>query len=143
MIKGIIVEGSDCSGKTTLINILHGHLSHSGWNIVNLGHEDGDQFERYMNSYMRADKAIFDRGHFSEIVYGDLWRGGHGIKTQKVDALNEYVFKNFLVIFVHAPEEVLKERYCSRQYEQIIKGDELARVQSRLANILNHSSVLT
>jgi thymidylate kinase len=142
MIKGIIVEGSDCSGKTTLIDALQDQLSHSGWEVVNLGHEDGGQFKRYMNSYIHADKAIFDRGHFSEIVYGGLWRGGHGMSTQEVNALTEYVFNNFLVIFAHAPEDILIQRYYSRSYDQIINSDELTVVQSSLADLLTHPNVL-
>jgi thymidylate kinase len=142
MIKGIIIEGSDCSGKTTLIDELKKRLSYSGWDIINLGHENRDQFKRYMNWYINSDKAIFDRGHFSEIVYGDLWRGGHGMSTKEIDALNEYVFNNFLVVFAYAPEDVLKQRYHSRSYDQIIKSHELAIVQSHLENLLTHPNVL-
>lgn len=95
-----------------------------------------------MNSYVHAHKAIFDRGHFSEIVYGDLWRGGHGMSTQEIDALNDYVYSNFLVVFAYAPEDILKERYHSRSYDQIIKSDELAIIQSRLKVLLAHPNTL-
>ncbi len=142
MIRNIIVEGSDCSGKTTLIDALHDRLSHLGWNIINLGHEDGDQFKRYMNSYVNAHKAIFDRSHFSEMVYGDLWRGGHGMSTQEISDLNDYVYSNFLVVFAYAPENILKERYHSRSYDQTIKSDELGIVQSHLAALLTNPRVL-
>ncbi|MBY0110171.1 MAG: hypothetical protein K2X90_03615 [Candidatus Babeliaceae bacterium] len=141
-IKGIVVEGTDCSGKTTLMDVLKSRLCHLGWDIVNLGHRDGNQFDRYMSHYLHADKVIFDRGHFSEIVHGNLWRAGHGMSTKEVNDLNEYVFTNFLVIFVHAPEEILKERYYARAFNQIIKSDELAIVQSRLAALLTHPYVL-
>jgi len=141
-IKGIVVEGTDCSGKTTLMDALKNRLCYLGWDVVNLGHRDGNQYNRYISQYLKADKVIFDRGHFSEIVHGDLWRGGHGMSTKEVNNLNEYVFRNFLVVFVHAPEEILKERYYSRLYDQIIKSDELAVVQSRLAALLTNPCVL-
>jgi hypothetical protein len=95
-----------------------------------------------MSLYINSDKVIFDRGHFSEIVYGHLWRGGHGMSNQECSLLDQYVFNNFLVVFAHAPKEVLKARYHARSYDQIIKDDELAVVQSRLARLLTHPSVL-
>ena len=114
MIKGIIIEGSDCSGKTTLIEALKDRLGHLDWQIINVGHEPTNQFDRYMSLYINSDKVIFDRGHFSEIVYGHLWRGGHGMSHQECSLLDQYVFGNFLVVFAHAPEEVLKTRYHAR-----------------------------
>jgi len=142
MIKGIIIEGSDCSGKTTLVRALKSPLSHSGWDVADLGHKNGNQFDRYMDQYVNANKVIFDRGHFSEVVYGDLWRGGHGMNEWERLFLDEYALNNFLVIFAHAPEKMMKERYNSRSYGQIIEEDELAIVQSRFASVLKHPNVL-
>lgn len=142
MIKGIIVEGSDCAGKTTLIQSLKVSLSHSGWDISILGHREVPQFDRYMKAYTNANKVIFDRGHFSEIVYGDLWRGGNAIGSWEQSFLNSYVFENFLVIFVQAPIKTLKERYSAREHGQTVTEQELELVQARFASLLSHQTVL-
>ena len=142
MIKGIIIEGSDCSGKTTLVRALKSPLSHSGWDVADLGHKNGNPFDRYIDHYVNSNKVIFDRGHFSEVVYGNLWRGGHGMSEWEHSFLDEYVLNNFLVIFAHAPEKILKERYNSRSYGQVIEENELSIVQSRFASALNHPNVV-
>ena len=139
MIKGIIVEGCDCSGKTTLVNALKVPLSRSGWDIAVLGHREEPQFDRYMRAYTNADKVIFDRGHFSEIVFGNLWRGGTALSLWEQSFLNTYVFENFLVIFVQAPASILKDRYNARSYDQTITQEELGFVQSQFSVLLEHS----
>ncbi len=94
------------------------------------------------DSYINVHKSIFDRGHFSEIVYGDLWRGGHGMSAQEIDALNEYVFNNFLVIFAYAPEDILKKRYHSRSYDRLLKVMNLQLFNHILTALLTQPHVL-
>lgn len=64
------------------------------------------------------------------------------INTEEVNDLNEYVFTNFLVVFVHASEDTLKQRHHSRTYDQIIESYELAIVQSRFEALLKYPHVL-
>jgi thymidylate kinase len=143
MIKGIIVEGCDCAGKSTLVKMLKVHLSDAGWDVVDLGHKQGNQFERYIKHYVQTDRAIFDRGHFSEIVYANAWRGGHDFKTWELNALNEYALEHFIVVFAHVPPDVLKMRYQERNYKQIILFEELEKIQSSFAQTLQDPRVIT
>ena len=142
MIRGIIVEGTDCSGKSTLIDHLKADLSRSGWDSCDLCHRNGNQFERYLQAYANADRMLFDRGHFSEIVYGNLWRGGQHFEPWQIEYLHDIALSDFLVIFVHAPEEELVERYRSRHYGQIIEVEELSRVQRAFGSVLDDDRVI-
>lgn len=143
MIKGIIVEGCDCSGKSTLIRTIKTTLSRAGWETADLGHKDVEsQFDRYLNKYLSADKIIFDRGHFSEAVYSQAWRGGSSFNGWELNFLNEYVLKNFIVIFAYTLPEILKQRYLDRAYDQTILYDELEDIQQKFSQLLNHPNVI-
>jgi thymidylate kinase len=140
--KGIIVEGSDCSGKSSLVKRLKTTLSFDGWDVIDLGHKTGDQFNRYMNLYLRSDKVILDRSHFSEIVYGNLWRGGRHFVPWQLDIINEYVLDNFLVVLTYANVELLMQRYHDRDYTQIVDPLELELVQNSFIKLLNDARIM-
>lgn len=142
MIKGIIIEGTDCSGKSTLVDHLKAELSRSGWDSYDLGHKKGDQFHRYLEVYANADRIVFDRGHFSEVVYGNLWRDGVHFSKWQLDYLNRLAYGEFIVIFVHAPEEVLVDRYKKRHYGQAIDPGELTCIQEAFSILLNDNRVI-
>ncbi len=137
-IKGIVVEGVDCSGKSTLIRHLKSELSRHGWDVCNLSHRDGDQFERYMWQYVNANRILFDRAHFSEIVYGNEWRKGNHFSDAERKLLDKYVFENFLVIFVSSSETELRNRYKSRDITQIVRIDELGKIQNSFAQLFKN-----
>lgn len=124
MLKRIIVEGPDCSGKSTVVdrvkNMLH-------WDAKSLHHRNGDQFQRYLKEYTLSDNIVFDRSHISEIVYSQLWRGGSPFSQDEVRLLDDVVMKDGLFILVCPESSVLEERYLARNYEQQIKLEELKK----------------
>jgi len=142
-IKGIIVEGCDCSGKTTLIKTLKVVLCEFGWDVMDLGHKEGNQFDRYMHTYAQADGVLFDRAHFSEIVYGDAWRQGKHFNSWERNFLDQFAFEKFIVIFTQVPSETLKKRYQERSFKQIISLDELEKIQTKFAETLSHPKTIT
>ncbi len=123
MIKRILIEGPDCSGKSTALDRIKNAL---GWDAKSLHHRDGDQFQRYIKEYCSAENIVFDRGHFSEAVYGQMWRGGNPFSSQEFDFLNFYLRREGIIIFALPPEETLVSRYRSRNFSQQIKESELA-----------------
>ena len=62
----IIVEGPDCSGKSTLVNRTKNDLR---WDSKSLHHKEGNQFLRYLKEYAFSEQIVLDRSHFSEEVY--------------------------------------------------------------------------
>jgi thymidylate kinase len=131
LFRGVIVEGSDCSGKTTLVKRLKADLSIAGWDVLYMGHKPGDQFKRYMRTYLEADGLLFDRGHFSEVVYGDSWRGGRHFAEWERTLLDDVVRENFIVVLCTAPATLLRERYYARDYAQSGSAQELETLQNR------------
>jgi thymidylate kinase len=126
---GIIVEGGDCSGKTTLVNRLRSKLSPQGWYSLSLSHRATYQFERYLAKYLSDERIIYDRAHFSEIVYGKLWRAHTGFTTWQQQFLHDFVLDNFVVVLVQAPRDTLMQRYRTRHQTQAIDISELEKAQ--------------
>lgn len=123
MIKRILIEGPDCSGKSTALDRIKNAFK---WDAKSLHHREGDQFQRYIKEYCSAENIVFDRGHISESVYGQMWRGGNPFSKEEFSMLNFYLQREGLVIFSLPSEEVLLSRYRSRKFDQQIKENELA-----------------
>lgn len=123
MIKRILIEGPDCSGKSTALDRIKNALR---WDAKSLHHREGDQFQRYIKEYCSVENTVFDRGHFSEAVYGQMWRGGNPFSQQEFNFLNFYLQREGLIIFALPSEETLINRYRARNFSQQIKENELA-----------------
>ena len=136
-IKGILVEGVDCSGKSTLIKKLDNILSRYGWDSIDLRHRKGNQFDRYLYTYTNNPYSLFDRGHFSEHIFGNIWRGASSFSQSELEWLNKLISENFLVVFAHAPEEILIKRYNNRKSDQTIVSSELLTVQNKFFEAFN------
>ena len=139
---GIVIEGTDCTGKTTLVNRLRSKLSPQGWYSLSLSHRIGNQFERYLGNYLKDERIIYDRAHFSEIVYGKLWRDNSGLDAWQRDFLNDFVLENFVVVLVQAPVSVLKQRYNMRQQDQTIDLAELEQTQDMFIKEMEDDRVI-
>jgi len=121
-ITKIIIEGPDCSGKSTLVERLKNVLR---WDSKYLRHKEGDQFGRYLREYA-GEETVLDRSHFSENVYSKMWRGGSPFTKEEKEVLDKAAAVNSLIIFAIPSLKTLKERYQSRGFEQQITLEELS-----------------
>lgn len=129
----ILVEGPDCSGKTTLVERLKNELQ---WDAKSLHHKEGNQFTRYLREYALQEQVVFNRGHYSEIAYGKLWRGGNAFLEEEKNILGEICKQNMVVIFASPPLEVLQQRYQQRHFPQQIKYEELGTINQYFSEIM-------
>ncbi len=130
----ILIEGPDCSGKTTLVERIKNELQ---WDAKSLHHLEGNQFKRYLKEYALQEKIVFNRGHFSEIAYTKLWSRGNSFSKEQQQILDNLCNQNMLVIFANPPLTVLQERYLQRKFPQQIKYEELELIQSHFCEIMN------
>jgi len=131
-IQNIIVEGPDCSGKSSVVNRIKNELR---WDSKSLHHREGDQFNRYLKEYALSTNTVFDRSHFSEEVYSILWRNGSPFSEKEKNILNEICKLKVLIIFACPKLKVMQARYESRSYEQQIRFDELAKSRGLFCNV--------
>ena len=129
----ILVEGPDCSGKTTLVERLKNELQ---WDAKSLHHLEGNQFKRYLREYALQEKIIFNRGHYSEIAYGKLWRGGNPFCGEEKQILDQICSRNMLLIFACPNLEALEQRYSQRNFPQQIKLQELKIIKEYFSELM-------
>ncbi|RJL52397.1 hypothetical protein [Pectobacterium carotovorum] len=134
VIKGIIIEGVECSGKTTLIQRIRSDIV--SYDCIMLGHQNGPQFDRYMRDYMVNERVIFNRSHYSEVIYSRLWDRGTPFSTSEMNVLSDYIHRNFITILCTADVCSLAERYAKRQYRQKVDLNELSEVKSLFDDVL-------
>lgn len=126
-LKGILVEGVECSGKTTLIKGIRDTIV--PWDCKYLAHQPGQQFERFMYEYMVNRNIIFNRGHFSEAVYSQLWGRATPFQPHEMQVLNDYIRRNLLVVLCDADVESLVRRYSERSHFQKAAAPELGKIR--------------
>jgi thymidylate kinase len=118
----IVVEGPDCSGKSTLVERLKNSLH---WDSKYLRHAKKKQFFRYLGEYATQKNTIFDRAHFSEEVYSHMWRGGSPFLPEEKRILDEICHLHALTIFCLPSKEDMIARYNSRDFDQQITLPEM------------------
>lgn len=125
----IILEGIDCSGKSTLAKKLSERtgfeiVQGSSFEISQLG-ADG-MFEHLVN-LLENDDIIMDRTFYSNLVYGELFDYPM-MTSEQYDILVETIDKNALVVYLYASSGVIKYRMKNR-------GDDMIRIND-VDNIL-------
>lgn len=146
-IRFILVEGNECTGKTTLVEALRGVLRPQGWDAKDLVHRPGDQFLRYLTEYSHADRVIFNRSHFAEHVFAGLYRSGSPFSSVDLEMLGTIVRKYGLVVYCDLPVTEIKKRLDARNQREILGADDtsLAELTANAAGFqqaLEHESVI-
>lgn len=124
----LILEGSDCTGKTTYAKMLSEKL---GFEILK-----GSYFEiselgacgmyKHMMDLLDNDNIIIDRFMHSNLVYGELFKYPMMTDSQYddlIDKLDEYA----ILVYLHAPKGTIEYRIENR-------GDDM--IKSENANMI-------
>lgn len=135
-IDNIIVEGIECAGKTTLIDEVRREIP--GWDLKFLGHKDGNQFRRYAWEYNVNEGTIFNRAHYSELVYSTLHNRANPFTETGRQILDSLVGESTLVIFCDPEIEDVKERYMQRETAQPVDYDELEEVHGLFKEVFEN-----
>lgn len=112
MVKNILVEGIDCSGKSTLVKELKNKLN---WDSRSLHHKRTSQFNRYLSEYCTADKVIFERGHLSEAIYSKIFSRSRPFDMEEEKTLDWYVRKNQILILAIPNIDTALARFRKRE----------------------------
>lgn len=126
----IILEGVDCSGKTTFAQSLSEKtgfeiVKGSSFEISKLG---ADGMYQFMSDLLKRKDIIIDRLYLSNIIYGEKY--GYPMMTEEQYAsLSNMVDLFSLVVYLHAPVGVI-------QYRMLKRGDDMIEIDD-IEDILN------
>lgn len=121
----LIIEGCDCSGKTSLIDILKEKtgarvLRGSDFKIAENG-SDG-MFKYMMDTVSKNEFVILDRSFISNLVYAPLF-DKNILMDCHVDALINKIKNKSFTIYLRGNEELIKYRLEKRGDEYISSKD--------------------
>lgn len=119
----IVVEGNDCTGKSTLVSELRSSLRFLGFDTKNLVHRPGDQYMRYLREYLNADRIVFNRGHYSELVYGDVLRNEISFSKTELESLQSVINKFGIVIYCDLSPKEIEARMLERNKSEMFEDD--------------------
>jgi len=135
----IIIEGSDAAGKTTLIKQLKERLGYEVVKGSSFEHSQCTQEELY-NKFDRMvidydNNVIFDRFIYSNYVYASLY-GDYAILSAEQRASVEWVINHMsVVIYLHAPVDVLTERINIRG-DDYVKAERIPAILDKYEEVL-------
>lgn len=124
--KGVIIEGIDCAGKTTLAKNLKFHLKQfGGYDVKELEHKQHiSQFDRYLHEYTFQKHVIFDRSHISEAVFGQFLRKETPFSLEEFDILNKIVNLKFIIVLAEPTYPDFINRLSQSQKYQVITQEQ-------------------
>jgi thymidylate kinase len=132
----IVLEGSDCVGKTTFANMLAEKtgfevVKGSSFEISELG---ADGMFKHMMELLDQKDIIVDRFFYSNLVYGKLFN--YPMMTpEQYDELVEKLDKNALLLYLHAPESTITYRMANRG-DDMIKAENISDILNEYTNVL-------
>jgi len=131
--KSVIVEGIDCSGKSSLIKALKYKLKkYGGYDVKELEHKDiSNQFSRYALEYLSVSHTLFDRSHISEIVFGSILRNTIPFSSFQIKILNEIVSSEFVTVLATPSYDDFISRYQETRKYQVISVTDFNKINDK------------
>lgn len=128
MSRFLVVEGTECAGKTTLISEVRRRIP---LDVKYLGHRPGcDQFQRYLVEYASASQCILNRSHISETIYASINDRPPSFSELQSELLDGILLTTAVLVHCFAPTSVLVERLTTRSNLQPVIPDSLEELNS-------------
>lgn len=120
--NAIIIEGPDCSGKTTLAKKINEYYNNELDVLHCTGHDPRDY--KFYYQTMRKKNIVFDRHFIGEMIYPEIFHRKGCLSKRQFNKLKTYAEKARIpVVVVVPPETVLMRRLADERLneEQEIK----------------------
>lgn len=116
-----IVVGTDCSGKTSLVNMLSDITEFKIVKGSSFEHSQCTQdelFEKFIE-FTKMDNVIFDRFHLCNAVYAPMYDDFAMLSDEQRRVIERLMKDKAILIYLYADDEVLEERFNSRGDEYV------------------------
>lgn len=140
----IIVEGCDCTGKSSLIfelsKMMQFEYKHFSMPPNNISRKEQHDFckNEYFNELDKIKKDeiyVFDRFYFGEQIYAPLYRN---YSPDYIDVIEEELNKmNALLVLVYADEKTVIDRFDN----VFIKRKDISGILNKYSDIFSFSNI--
>jgi len=116
-----IVVGTDCSGKTSLVEMLSDITEFKAVKGSSFQHSKCTQdelFEKFLE-FTKLDDVIFDRFTFCNEVYAEMYDDFAMLSDEQRRFIEQEMKDKATIIYLYADDEVLEERFKSRGDEYV------------------------
>jgi thymidylate kinase len=144
----IILEGNECTFKSTLAELLSKELNipvKKGSSFEAATKPNDQLYKWYQETFGGVESTIYDRGFYSNLVYASLFESHpvtgaqiYMLEQDQIYALEEMLLRNYdqvIVVFCTAPTDVLKSRLAERGDENI-NAEELEEISERYYEVI-------
>ena len=138
----IILEGNECTFKTTLAQFLHEKtkmpiVKGSSFNSALCTQEE---LFRFYKETFSQQHTIFDRSFYSNLVYGPLYPKYTTISNEQIAELEEMVADS-IVIWHRATTDTIKKRLRIRG-DEYIEEDDIGIINERYENVMRKARLI-
>lgn len=135
----IVLCGNECNYKSTIAEKLHSKL---GYEVVKgssfeYATNGNDVLNKRMISFAEMDNVILDRFIYSNLVYASLKKDYSILTPEQVKNIEDMIREKAIIIYLHAPSEVLVKRLEERG-DEYIKSDELKGINEVYEQVMSN-----
>lgn len=135
----IILEGNETNFKSTIAEKLHSKL---GYEVVKgssfeFATNGNDVLNKRMISFAEMDNIILDRFIYSNLVYASLKKDYSILTQEQVQNIENMIRDKAIIVYLHAPSEVLVQRLEERG-DEYIKSDELKGINEVYEQVMSN-----
>lgn len=151
----LIIEGSDASGKSTLIEALRKELKEflvrKGSSFEHSKCTNEELFKKFEGlvlsseyeitgegssiDYLMPEKIIFDRFIYSNYVYASLYEDYAILTANQRKDIEFWINHEAVILYLTAPEEILKERLNNRG-DDYVKAERIPAILEKYEEVL-------
>lgn len=116
IIINYVVIGTDCSGKTSLVNMLSDITEFKVVKGSSFEHSQCTQdelFEKFLE-FTKMDSVVFDRFHICNEVYAPMYDDFAMLSDEQRRLIEKEMKNKATIIYLYADDEVLEQRFNSR-----------------------------
>lgn len=145
----IILEGADCTGKTTLAQMLAEKVS--AMRGGNAEGRDWRVFYRHMSrpapdfdhvgGYLDVSARVQDRYHLGAIVYGAIIGGGSFPTAARMRVVQRYLrWQGCMTVIMHADRDALKKRLVASTKAEMYSVDDILDANDAYRALIRQSN---
>jgi len=111
-----IVVGTDCSGKTSLVEMLSDIIEFKvvkGSSFLHSQCTQDELFNKFLE-FTKLDEVIFDRFHICNEVYAPMYDDFAMLSDEQRRFIEHEMKDKAIIIYLYADDEVLEQRFNTR-----------------------------